>query len=81
MIIQYHPRFRENLRQFPQHIQEKFYKQTGFLLHNIRHPSLRAKKYDEARGIWQARVDANVRFYFKINDDVYFLLDIKNHPK
>ena len=35
----------------------KFDKQLGLLLSNLRHPSLRAKKYDEARDVWQARVD------------------------
>lgn len=43
----------------------KFDKQLGFLLTNLRHPSLRAKKYDEARDIWQARVDDDYRFYFQ----------------
>lgn len=81
MIIQYHPRFKENLRKFPHHIQEKFYKQVEFLLRDIRHPSLRVKKYDESNNIWQARVDVNVRFYFKIKNDIYFLLKIKKHPK
>lgn len=47
-----------------QNVQSKFWKQLSFLLHNIRHPSLHAKKYDEQLGIWQARVDRNYRFYF-----------------
>ncbi len=81
MIIQYHSQFKENLRKFSRYIQEKFYKQAEFLLRDIRHPSLRAKKYDESNDIWQARVDANVRFYFKIQKDAYFLFDIKYHPK
>ena len=52
-----------------------------FLLKNIRYPSLRAKKYDEARDIWQARVDHNYRFYFKITQDIYYILNIIKHPK
>ena len=81
MIISYHPRFKENLLKFPQGIQEKFYKQAEFLLRDIRYSSLRAKKYDESKGVWQARVDMSVRFYFLINNDTYILLDIKKHPK
>ncbi|MBI2591725.1 MAG: hypothetical protein HYW34_03555 [Candidatus Brennerbacteria bacterium] len=81
MIIQYHPWFKENLRKFPRYIQEKFYKQAEFLLRDIRHPSLRVKKYDESNNVWQARVDVNVRFYFKIKNNIYFLLNIKRHPK
>jgi hypothetical protein len=48
---------------------------------NLRHPSLRAKKFDEARDIWQGRVNADWRFYFKIDGDGYYLLEIIPHPK
>lgn len=81
MILQYRPGFKKSLRAFPEHIREKFYKQVEFLCGNIRHPSLHAKKYDESNGIWQARVDKNIRFYFVIENDTYILLDITYHPK
>jgi len=42
---------------------------------------LRAKKYDESRGVWQARVNKDWRFYFVIQDDIYYLVDIIRHPK
>jgi hypothetical protein len=58
-----------------------FDKQSKLLLQNLHHPSLHAKKYDEARGLWQARVNISWRFYFKIVGDVYFLEEISNHPK
>lgn len=60
-------------------IKTAFRKQLGFLLSDIRHPSLRAKKYDETYGIWQARVTDNVRFYFQIIGNRYRLLDIEKH--
>ena len=50
------------------------------LVQILRHPSLRAKKYDEARDIWQARVDRAWRFYFQIKGDTYYLLNITPHP-
>lgn len=59
----------------------KFDKQLGLLLSNMRHPSLRTKKYDEARNIWQARVDDDYRFYFKIEGDTYRILAVRHHPK
>lgn len=59
----------------------KFDKQLGFLLTNLRHPSLRAKKYDEAQNIWQARVDDAYRFYFRIDGDTYQIFSIIPHPK
>lgn len=59
----------------------KFDKQLDFLLSNLRHPSLRAKKNDEGRDVWQARVDENYRFYFKIEGDTYRILAIRHHLK
>ena len=38
--------------------------------------SLRAKKYDASRDIRQGRVNDGWRFYFRIRDDVYILLDV-----
>lgn len=55
-------------------------KQFGLLLRNLQHPSLRAKKYDEARDIWQARISRGYRFYFKIHGDTYHMLAIVKHP-
>jgi len=75
------PKFRANLLKFPLTVQKKLAKQIDFLVKDLRHPSLRAKKYDESRGIWQGRVDRNVRFYFLINGSRYILLNIKKHSK
>jgi mRNA-degrading endonuclease RelE of RelBE toxin-antitoxin system len=77
----YGPKFKKNLAKFPKFIQKKADKQIIYLCSNLLHPSLRAKKYKESEGIWQARVDDNVRFYFKIEEDTYILIDIKYHPK
>jgi hypothetical protein len=62
-------------------IQRAVDRRIALLLQNLRHPSLRAKKYDEARDIWQARVNGGWRFYFKIEGDVYHLIDLIPHPK
>ena len=63
----------------PPAIKRAFLKQAGFLLDDIRHPSLRAKRYDSER--WQARVTRDWRFYFRIEGDTHILLDIMAHPK
>ena len=81
MRIEHLKTFKKNFKKFSNEIHKKFYKQSSFLLNNFHHPSLRAKKYDESQDLWQARVDKNVRFYFKIKNDTYILTDIKNHPK
>lgn len=73
--------FLTQLDGFPLEIQRKFQKQLRFLLRDIRHPSLRAKKFDESGDIWQARVDKNVRFYFEIRNDTVTMLSIIKHPR
>ena len=79
MWFRYTDRFRRSYTEAPVHIQRAFDKQAAFLLRNRRHPSLRAKRYDEER--WQARVNGGWRFYFRIEGDTYVLLDIIPHPK
>lgn len=73
--------FIENLEALPRTVQKKFWKQLAFLLKDLQHPSLHAKRYDETKGVWQARVDRNYRFYFLIETNMYVLLDIRMHPK
>jgi mRNA interferase RelE/StbE len=65
----------------PRPVRKAFHKQLAFLERDLHHPSLRAKKYDEARDIWQARVNKDWRFYFKIVDDAYVIRDVVPRPK
>ena len=81
MQLLYTERFRRSYADAPASIQKRCDKQLAFLVRNLRHPSLRAKKYDEARDIWQARVNSGWRFYFVIRGDLYYLLDLIPHPK
>jgi hypothetical protein len=52
MRLFYTERFRSSYENAPLNIQRAFERRAAFLLSDLRHPSLRAKKYDEARGIW-----------------------------
>ena len=83
MEIFYTPHFKRQFRKFSPAIQDKFKKQIDFFVLDIHHPSLNTKKYDKERGIWQARVDRYVRFFFLIEKDKkrYTLLEIKSYPK
>ncbi len=71
----------DSYRDAPPSVRRAFDKQLRFLASNLMHPSLRAKKYDEAKGIWQARVTRDWRFYFNIKSDTYIIEDIIAHPK
>jgi hypothetical protein len=81
MQLFYTERFRRSYADAPLGIQKQCDKKLTLLVQNLRHPSLRAKKFDEARDIWQGRVNAGWRFYFSIEGDAYYLLDIIPHPK
>ncbi len=81
MRARYTERFRRSYASAPATIQRAFDRRVRLLLTNLRHPSLRAKKYDEARDIWQARVTRDWRFYFRVEGETYALLDIIVHPK
>ncbi|MGH9626933.1 MAG: hypothetical protein ACRD7E_01000, partial [Bryobacteraceae bacterium] len=58
-----------------------FDKQTKFLILDLHHPSLHAKKYDEAADVWQARVNRDWRFYFTIEGKTYLIHKLIPHPK
>jgi mRNA-degrading endonuclease RelE of RelBE toxin-antitoxin system len=81
MNLRYTDRFEGQYRALAESRKAKIDRQLEFLVENLRHPSLRAKKYDESRGIWQARVDRRYRFYFQIERDTYILLSVIPHPK
>ena len=55
MRVRYSQHFLRSYDKAPLQVQRTFDKQLILLLQNLRHPSLRAKKYEEVQGIWQAR--------------------------
>jgi mRNA interferase RelE/StbE len=81
MQLFYAERFRRSYADAPLRVQKQCDKQLGLLAQDLRHPSLRAKKYDAVRDIWQGPINASWRFHFKIDGDLYYLIDIIPHPK
>jgi mRNA interferase RelE/StbE len=81
MKLFYSSLFQRSYEDAPAQIQKQCIKQIELLKQDLRHPSLRAKKYDEARGLWQGRVNRNWRFYFVIVADGYYMIDVIAHPK
>ena len=77
----YTKRFLDHYTSAPPRIQRAVDRRIAFLVQNLRHPSLHAKKYDEARDIWQARVNGGWRFYFTIEGYLYRLLSLLPHLK
>lgn len=81
MKFDFTPHFARSYSKAPVQVQRAFDKKSLLLLENLQHPSLRAKKYDEGQDLWQARVNRDWRFYFKIVGETYRLEEIKAHPK
>ena len=81
MRWQHSDRSRKDYDSLPPIVRKAFDKQVRLLAGNLLHPSLHAKKYDEARDIWQARVNKDWRLYFAIDDDTYVIASIVPHPK
>ena len=74
-------RFDRDYSKAPKEVQTALDKQVQLLLHDLRHPSLHAKKYDEGKDLRQARVTGSWRFYFTIIGDIYYLVRLRSHPK
>lgn len=69
------------LEDAPSNVRKAFFKQVKFLENGLAHPSLHAKKYDEANNIWQARINRDWRFYFTIESNRYVIHKLIPHPK
>ena len=81
MRIVFSDRAIDALKDAPVAVQRTFENKLRFLLHNLNHPSLHAKKYHEGEDVWQGRVNRGWRFYFSISGDTYFIRDVIPHPK
>jgi len=71
----------EALAAAPLPVQKAFIKQINFLVRDLGHPDLHAKKYNESEDLWQARVNDDWRFYFRIIGDTYRITELIPHPK
>lgn len=81
MKLSYSRHFLEQYAAAPEPVRRAFDKQIAVLLKDLRHPSLRAKKYHQGLGIWQARVNRSWRFDFSLDGDECRLHAIVPHPK
>jgi mRNA-degrading endonuclease RelE of RelBE toxin-antitoxin system len=81
MVIRFTDKATRDYAALPAAVRKAFKKQLGFLLANLRHPSLHAMKYDEPRDVWQARASRTWRFYFTVHGDAYVILAAIPHPK
>jgi mRNA-degrading endonuclease RelE of RelBE toxin-antitoxin system len=82
MRLDFTKRARKDYDALEPRFQARVDKQLAFLLEDLRHPSLNAKKYvQRGRDVWQGRIDRDYRFYFLVEADVYVIIRIIPHPK
>lgn len=62
-------------------IQKKIDKQLGFLMQDIRHPSLRSKKMAGFENVWEGRIDRFYRFVFHIEGDIIIVSRVGPHDE
>ncbi|MBI2639809.1 MAG: hypothetical protein HYW90_02865 [Candidatus Sungbacteria bacterium] len=78
MEIVYTGPFKRDYKDLPQNIQRALGKALGFLLENIRHSSLRAKKLPGTE-IWYARISRGYRFTFQLDNQTIILRRAGTH--
>ena len=81
MKLQWTRSFAKNYQKLPQHLQKQTDQKLGFLLENINHPSLRVKKLQGKKDIWEASITMNYRLTFRIEGDTYLLLRVGTHTE
>ncbi|MFQ5822830.1 MAG: type II toxin-antitoxin system YafQ family toxin [bacterium] len=82
MRLQWTKGFTKDYQKLPRHIQKQTDQKLGFLLENIKHPSLRVKKVKGRKeDIYELSVTMNYRLFFQIQPDTYILLAIGTHKE
>lgn len=71
--------FEKDYEELPEYIKKIAQKQLNLLLERPQHPSLRVKRIEDPRDIWEGRVTKNYRFTFQLQNDVYLLRRIGTH--
>ena len=71
--------FRKDYAVLSSDIQTLAEKKLKLLLQDSRHPSLRVKKMEDPRDIWEGSITQNYRFTFQIIGDAYILRRLGTH--
>lgn len=71
--------FKKNYQVLPKDIKERTKKQLRVFVENPRHPSLRIKKMQDPRNIYEGRITYSYRFTFQVEGDIYILRKVGSH--
>ncbi len=77
--LQWTKSFKKNYQVLPEDIKERTKKQLRVFTENSHHPSLRVKKMQDPRNIYEGRITYSYRFTFQIEGEIYILRKIGSH--
>ncbi|MFH1187558.1 MAG: type II toxin-antitoxin system RelE/ParE family toxin [bacterium] len=77
--LQWTKSFKKNYQILPEDIKERIKKQLRVFVENPRHPSLRVKKMQDPRNIYEGRITYSYRFTFQVEGEIYILRKIGSH--
>ncbi len=80
MKISFSNSFEKDYKKLPVRIQKLLDEQLTTLLDSSRYPSLRIKKMQGHRSIWEGRITQSYRFTFEKINDIYFIRRAGTHP-
>lgn len=81
MKIRLKETFKKDFRKLPAALQKLADGKIEMLAENPRHPSLRVKKMEGHKDIWEASVTMKYRITFEMEEDGFLLRRIGEHDK
>lgn len=71
--------FIRDYKALPEQLQKAVDGKLALLMRNPRHPSLRLKKMQDPRNIWEGRITNGYRFTFQMQGEAYILRRLGTH--
>jgi len=71
--------FNRDYKKLPPTIQKRTDEKLRLFVQNLSHPSLRIKRVQKYKGVFEGSVTKNYRFFFQITTGGYILLRVGKH--
>ena len=81
MRFEYSENFLQAVKELPLEVQRTLKKKLAIMVENPRHPSLRTKKVQGQKDIFEASVSMDIRMTWQYTEDGIFLRNIGEHDK
>jgi len=71
--------FERDYKKLPPSIQKRTYEKLKLLVQNLSYPSLRVKRVQKFKGVFEGSITKDYRFFFQITTEGYVLLRVGKH--